>query len=273
VSLCANQKYQVKNPVCLEPVSRRKEVAKTLVVTGGSRGIGAAIAKLAARDGYDVVLTYRVETEQAASVVRDIESIGRRALAVQADVAVEADVLRLFEIVDREFGTLDALVNNAGVDHVCTVMDVDADSIDWAFSINVKGPILCTREAAKRMAKSRGGNGGVVVHVGSGSSRTGGAGGGQHVYAGTKAALDVYTMTSARELGPEGVRTAVVRPGATETDMFSPEDLAATRAFTKDNYPLGRMGQPEEIAEAVVWLCSDKASFITGFPLDVTGGR
>jgi len=248
-------------------------MGKTLVVTGGSRGIGAAIARLAARDGYDVVLTYRVEEKQAAKIVQEITACGRRALAVQADVSVEADVLRLFETVDREFGPLDALVNNAGVDHVCTVMDVDADSIDWAFGVNVKGPILCTREAAKRMAKSSGGKGGVVIHVGSGSSRTGGAGGGQHVYAGTKAALDIYTMTSARELGPEGIRTVVVRPGATETDMFSPDDLVATRAFAKDNYPLGRMGQPDEIAEAVVWLCSDKASFITGFPIDVTGGR
>lgn len=246
---------------------------KVLVVTGGSRGIGAAIARLAARDGYDVVLSYRKEAGQADQVVKEIEAQGRRGLAVEADVSVEADVVRLFEMVDREFGTLDALVNNAGVDHVCTVMDVEADSIDWAFAINVKGPILCTREAAKRMAKSVGGKGGVVVHVGSGSSRTGGAGGGQHVYAGTKAALDIYTMTSARELGPEGIRTAVVRPGATETDMFPPEALAETREFARDNYPLGRMGQPEEIAEAVVWLCSDKASFITGFPLDVTGGR
>ncbi len=248
-------------------------MAKVLVVTGGSRGIGAAIARLAARDGYDVVLSYRKEAAQADQVVKDIEAQGRRGLAVQADVSSEADVVRLFETVDREFGALNALVNNAGVDHVCTVMDVEADSIDRAFAINVKGPILCTREAVKRMAKSTGGKGGVVIHVGSGSSRTGGAGGGQHVYAGTKAALDIYTLTSARELGPEGIRTAVVRPGATETDMFPPDALAATREFAKDNYPLGRMGQPEEIAEAVVWLCCDKASFITGFPLDVTGGR
>lgn len=248
-------------------------MAKTLIVTGGSRGIGAAVARLAARDGYNVVLTYRVEGDQAAGVVNEIEAMGRRALSVQIDVANEADVIRLFETVDREIGAVDALVNNAGVDHVCTVMDVEASSIDWAFAVNVKGPILCTREAAKRMARSTGGNGGVVIHVGSGSSRTGGAAGSQHVYAGTKAALDIYTMTSARELGPEGIRTAVVRPGATVTDMFPTDALAATQAFVKDNYPLGRMGQPNEIAEAVIWLCSDKASFVSGFPLDVTGGR
>lgn len=241
-----------------------------LLVTGGSRGIGAATAKLAAARGYAVALFYRENEAAAASVVRAIEDGGGRALAVQADVGDEQSMVRGFAAADR-LGRLEVLVNNAAVTGpVSRLVDLPSPALDEVLRVNVTGAFLAAREAIRRMSKRNGGAGGCIVNVSSGASRTGSPGVWIH-YAASKGALDTMTLGLARELGPEGIRVNAVRPGVTNTDIHAarpPGQLAQMAQAV----PLGRIGEPVEIARTILWLASDEASYLTGALLDAAGG-
>jgi NAD(P)-dependent dehydrogenase (short-subunit alcohol dehydrogenase family) len=246
---------------------------KVLVVTGAGRGIGAAIARLGARDGFAVCVNYSTSAGAAEQVVADIRASGGRAIAVQADVAVRADALRLFETVDRELGTVTALVNNAGITGPLTAMeDVDEAGLDRILGVNVRSLFWCCGEAVRRMARKHGGAGGAILNIGSIASRYGGMPG-MVSYSMSKGALDSFTVALAKEVGHEGVRVNCLRPGTTRTDILEPLGGADLAARVAASTPLGRIGNPEEIAEAALWLVSDKASFTHGAILDVSGGR
>ncbi len=244
-----------------------------LLVTGGGRGIGAATASLAGSRGYAVCVNYRRDRESAERVVADVERAGAHAIAVQADVSVEADVLRLFETVDRELGSPTALVNNAGVlDAQMRVESMSAERLHRIFSTNVVGAFLCAREAVRRMSTRRGGRGGAIVNVSSIAARLGSAG--EYVdYAASKGAIDTMTIGLAQEVAEEGIRVNAVRPGFVYTDMHAsggePGRVDRVKAFV----PMKRGGQPDEVARAILWLISDEASFTTGAFIDVTGGK
>jgi NAD(P)-dependent dehydrogenase (short-subunit alcohol dehydrogenase family) len=248
-------------------------MGQVLLVTGGGRGIGAATARLAGARGYSVAVSYRSNRAAAEAVVRDIERSGAKALAVQGDVANEADVLRLFESVDRALGRLEALVNNAGiVDRSMPVVQMSAARLARMFAVNVSGSFLCAREAVKRMAKSRGGRGGAIVNVSSIAARLGGAG--EYVdYAASKGAIDTFTVGLAKEVGPEGIRVNAVRPGVIRTEIHLASGDPARVERIGATAPLGRAGEADEVARAIVWLLSEEASYMTGALLDVTGGR
>lgn len=246
---------------------------KVLIATGAGRGIGAAIAKLAARDGYAVCVNYARNREAAERVTADIRAAGGEAIAVQADVAVRAEAVRLFETVDRELGRVSALVNNAGISGpLVAVEDVDESALRHVFDVNVMSLFWCCGEAVRRMAKKHGGPGGAIVNVGSIASRYGGMPG-MIAYSASKGAVDSFTVGLAREVGHEGIRVNCLRPGTTRTDILEPLGGDALAQRIAANTPLGRIGSPEEIAEAVLWLVSDKASFTHGAILDVSGGR
>ncbi len=245
---------------------------KTAVVTGGSRGIGAACARAFARGGWDVVLTYRSEHDRAEEVTRAVVAEGRRAVAVRTDVSSEADVVALFRQVDA-FGSLGALVNNAGVAAPPSRVDeLDAARIEHILAVNVLGVFLCAREALRRMSTRHGGAGGSIVTISSGATRVGSPG--EYVdYAASKAAVETMTLGLAKEVGGEGVRVNAVRPGIIDTEIHArtgqpdkPQRVGAT-------VPLGRAGTPDEVAAAVVWLCQEEAAYVNGAVLDVTGGR
>lgn len=244
-----------------------------MVVTGGSRGIGAATARLAAARGYDVAINYRTRQAAAEAVAADATRAGVRAIAVQGDVAKESDVVRLFETVDADLGRPSALVNNAGISGpVSRVEDVDAGALKTVFELNVIGCFLCAREAVRRMSTKRGGQGGGIVNVSSIAPRLGGAGMWVH-YAASKGAIDAFTWGLAREVGPDGIRVNAVAPGLIDTEIHEV-------AGGQDRYPpiiaetpLGRVGTPEEVAETILWLLSDAASFVTGAVLMASGGR
>lgn len=244
-----------------------------MIVTGASRGIGAAVARLAALDGWSVCVNYAREADAAQRVVADIAEHGGRALAVQADVAIEADVLRLFDTVDRQWGRPQALVNNAGVvDRASPVRDMSVARLRRMFDINVIGSFVCAREAIRRMARSAGGDGGTIVNVGSVASRLGSPN--EYIdYAASKGAIDTFTVGLSKEVAAEGIRVNCVRPGLTVTDIHAsggaPDRIERLRGLI----PLQRGGQPDEIAQAIVWLASDAASYVTGAILDVGGGR
>ncbi|HWE53129.1 MAG TPA: SDR family oxidoreductase [Bryobacteraceae bacterium] len=246
---------------------------KILIVTGASSGIGAATALMAARRGYAVCVNYRQQREKAAEVVRAIESEGGRAIAVQADVSVEADVLSLFETVDRELGRLTALVNNAAtLERQMRLDSMDAARLHRIFATNSIGPVLCAREAVRRMSTRYGGGGGAIVNVSSGAARSGSPG--EYIdYAASKGALDTMTIGLAREVAEEGIRVNGVRPGFIYTDMHARGGEAGRVDRVKVQVPMQRGGQPEEVAAAILWLLSDEASFVTGSILDVAGGR
>lgn len=246
---------------------------KILIITGGSRGIGAATARLAAARGYAVAISYRSGREVAEGVVREIEQTGGKAIAVQSDVAVEADVVRLFDRVDGELGRVTALVNNAGIleRHMC-VEEMDAGRLTRVLAANVIGSFLCAREAVKRMSTRHGGPGGAIVNLSSAASRLGSPN--EYVdYAASKGAIDTFTIGLAKEVAAEGIRVNAVRPGVIYTDIHADGGEPGRVDRVKSGVPMLRGGQPEEVAKAILWLLSDEASYSTGAILDVTGGR
>jgi NAD(P)-dependent dehydrogenase (short-subunit alcohol dehydrogenase family) len=240
---------------------------KVLLVTGGGRGIGAATARLAAERGYAVCINY-LRDAAAEKLAKEIGGI-----AVAADVSVEADVVRLFETIDAKLGRIGALVNNAGVvDKGSRVEAISAARLQRMFGINVYGSFLCAREAIKRMSKRHGGTGGAIVNVSSIAARLGGSG--EYVdYAAAKGAIDTFTIGLAKELGPDGIRVNAVRPGIINTEIHASSGDPARLARIGATAPLGRYGEPEEIARTILWLLSDEASYTTGALLDVSGGR
>lgn len=243
-----------------------------ILITGGSRGIGAATALLAAEQGYDVGFSYHSNKSAADDVLAKLENFGRKAVAVQADVADEKQVVNLFETVDG-LGRLSVLVNNAGVlEQQMRVEQMDAARLRRVFDVNVVGAFMCCREAILRMSTRRGGRGGAIVNVSSGAARLGSAG--EYVdYAASKGALDTLTLGLSQELASEGIRVNTVRPGFIDTDIHASGGEPERLERVKNAIPLQRAGSPTEVAEAILWLASDKASYSTGAFLDVTGGR
>ena len=244
-----------------------------LLVTGGSRGIGAATARLAAARGYDVCVNYRINKDAASRIVADVEAAGRRAVAVAADVALESDVVRLFETCDRALGRLDALVNNAAIlDKQIRLEAMDAARITRILATNVVGPFICAREAVRRMSTKHGGRGGAIVNVSSGASRLGSPN--EYVdYAASKGALDTMTTGLAKEVAADGIRVNAVRAGHVYTELHASGGEPDRVERVKSLVAMQRGGQPEEIARAILWLLSDEASFTTGAFLDVAGGN
>jgi NAD(P)-dependent dehydrogenase (short-subunit alcohol dehydrogenase family) len=242
------------------------------VVTGGSRGIGAALAVLLAQSGWDLCLGYRRAADRAADVVTACERLGRRAVAVAADVAVESDVRVLFGAADR-LGPVTVLVNNAGiVDRKTRVDELTRERLDRMFAVNVVGPFLCAREAVLRMSTRHGGGGGVIVNVSSIAATLGSPG--EYVdYAASKGAVDTMTVGLAREVADEGIRVNCVRPGLVDTEIHASGGRPDRVAEMEGGVPMRRAGTADEVARAIAWLCSDEASYVTGALLDVGGGR
>jgi NAD(P)-dependent dehydrogenase (short-subunit alcohol dehydrogenase family) len=246
---------------------------KIILITGGGRGIGAACAVLAAQQGYKVCINYRTDEDAAAKAVGAIEDAGGTALAIKADVSDEADVERMFALVDERFGRLDALINNAGI--LSTQMRVDqmdAARINRIMATNVTGSFLCAREAVRRMSTRHGGPGGSIVNISSRAAVLGSAG--EYVdYAASKAAVDALTVGLAKEVANEKIRVNGVRPGLIHTGMHAsggePGRVNRLKAFV----PMERGGEPIEVAKAALWLLSDDASYTTGTFIDVSGGR
>lgn len=242
---------------------------RVTLITGASRGIGAATAILCAGEGHAVAVNYRSDADAAKRICADVEAKGGTALAIQADTGVEADIIRMFETVDNELGTVTGLVNNAGIHGPRGRLDaLGAEDIARVLDVNVSGCFICAREAIKRMSTKHGGNGGAIVNVSSGSARLGNPGDGV-LYAASKGAVNSLTIGLSQEVAGEGIRVNTVAPGLTETDM-PPADKIATQGPA---IPIGRIAQPEEIAEAIVWLLSDKASYTAGANIRVGGGR
>ena len=246
---------------------------EVLLVTGGSRGIGAATALLAARKGYAVAVNYTSNEAAAQDVVRTIQAGGGKALAVQADVAQEDQVLRMFEDVDARLGRLTALVNNAGiVDRAQRLDEMSLDRLKRMFDVNLLGSFLCAREAVRRMSTRHGGRGGAIVNVSSAASRLGAAG--QYVdYAAAKGAIDVLTVGLAKEVANEGIRVNAVRPGLIETEIHASGGLPNRVRDLQHLVPMQRGGSAEEVAHVIVWLLSPEASYTTMSLVDVSGGR
>jgi NAD(P)-dependent dehydrogenase (short-subunit alcohol dehydrogenase family) len=247
-------------------------MAKVIMITGGSRGIGAATAKLAAARGYDVCFNYKSNAAQAEAIVKDIRASGRKALAVQADTSVDQDVVRLFEACDRELGAVDALLNNAGITGgVALIDEVSADMLRELMNVNVVGYFLCAREAVKRMSTVRGGKGGVIVNVSSRAAELGGGNEWIH-YAASRGAVDSMTKGMSVELGKKGIRVNSVQPGIIDTDIQA-TGLPNRMEKALPNIPMGRAGTADEVAETILWLLSDQASYVTGAIVNVSGGR
>lgn len=246
---------------------------KTILITGAGRGIGAACAMHAAGRGYQVCINYLADQGAAASVVDAINSGGGSAFAVQADIADEGQVERMFQSVDARFGRLDALVNNAGIlSQQMRVEQMRADRIHRIMATNVVGAILCAREAVRRMSTAQGGAGGAIVNVSSRAAVLGAAN--EYVdYAASKAALDALTIGLSKEVAHEGIRVNGVRPGLIQTDMHASGGEPGRVARLAASVPMGRGGLPLEVAHAVLWLLSDEASYTTGSFIDVSGGR
>ena len=245
----------------------------TLIVTGAGRGIGAAIAQLASARGLSVVVNYAQDAHSATDLVRHIASSGGRAIAIQADISREDEILRLFEAAERELGPLAGLVNNAGITGgFARVEAVTSATLAQVFAVNVIGAMLCAREAVRRMSTRNGGKGGTIVNISSRAAQIGGAGEWVH-YAASKGALDTFTLGLAREVAAEGIRVNAVAPGHVLTGLHAASGAPGRPARLAPTVPMGRAGSPQEIAEAVLWLLSPAASYTTGAILAVSGGR
>lgn len=244
-----------------------------LIVTGGSRGIGAAIAKRAAADGYAVAVNFERDAAAADSVVREIAARGGRAIAIQADIGKEQDIVRLFETAEAQLGSIRALVNNAGITGGFARVDsIEASAVSRVLQVNVLGVLLCCREAVRRMSTAHGGAGGAIVNISSLVTRTGGAGEWVH-YAASKGAVDSFTIGLAREVAKEGIRVNAVSPGLVETEIHATSGAPDRLERMAPMIPMGRAGTAEEIAEGVVWLLSPAASYTSGAILEIGGAR
>lgn len=246
---------------------------RVMLVTGGSRGIGAATARLAAARGFAVCVNYLQNREAAEAIVGDIRQQGGAAVAVQADVSREEEVVRLFEAVDGSFGPITALVNNAGIlERQARVEEMTAERVRTVLTTNVVSAFVCAREAVRRMSVRRGGTGGSIVNVSSVAARLGAPG--EYVdYAASKAALDAFTVGLSQEVAADGIRVNGVRPGFIYTDIHARGGEPGRVDRVKEFVPMRRGGQPAEVAEAILWLVSDAASYTTGTFIEVSGGR
>ena len=248
-------------------------MGRTILVTGGSRGIGRAVAILAGRRGWRVAITYVSNDAAAKETVAAIEAAGGKGLAIKADAAKLDDVAMAFDATEKAFGAVDGFVNNAGIaTQVSKLAEKDPAEIARLVEINVLGALYGAREAARRMSKSRGGKGGVIVNMSSAAARLGMPGEGVD-YAASKGAMDTLTYGLSKELAPEGVRVNAVRPGMIATDIHAAMGAPDRAERLGKTVPIGREGTADEVAEGVVWLLSDEASYVAGAVLDVTGGR
>src|SRR5215472_1610154 len=250
-----------------------RESLGTLIVTGGSRGIGAAICRSGAKAGYSVAVNFHSRHAAAERLVEEIQQSGGSAAAIQADVGREADVLRLFQIAEERLGPLRALVNNAAITGgFARVESVEAAMLERLFAVNVAGAMLCAREAVKRLSTAHGGGGGAIVNISSRAAKLGSSGEWVH-YAMSKGAIDSLTIGLAREVAREGIRVNAVAPGLVETDIHSEAGDPSRPARLAETIPLGRAGTPEEIAAGAIWLLSSDAAYVTGAILEMSGGR
>jgi NAD(P)-dependent dehydrogenase (short-subunit alcohol dehydrogenase family) len=248
-------------------------MAKVLLVTGGSRGIGAAVGRLGARDGYDVAVNYAGRADAADAVVAVVRAAGQRALAVQGDIADEAAVVAMFDRCEAELGPVDAFVSNAGVIHkAAPLADVPVAEIRRVVEIDLTAHLICCREAVRRMSTKRGGRGGAIVLISSMASELYGLGG-FIPYGAAKGGIDVLTMGLGKEVAGEGIRVTGLRPGLIDTDIQNETGIEDRIARFGPTVPLGRSGTAEEVAEAALWLLSDRASYVTGTLFNVSGGR
>ena len=244
-----------------------------ILITGGSRGIGAATARLAAARGYDVAISFAADEAGALAVASDIEAAGRRALVRRADSADPQQVAELFNAIDRKFGRIDVLVNNAAIIAPQSRLEsLTFERMQRIFAVNTIGPMLCAQQAVKRMSHRHNGPGGAIVNVSSAAARLGSPN--EYVdYAASKGALETFTTGLAREVAREGIRVNCVRPGHIYTEMHASGGEPGRVDRLKDSIPMGRGGQPEEVARAILWLASGEASFVTGTFVDATGGK
>ena len=252
---------------------RDNAMSRVMLITGASRGIGAATARLAARQGYALCLNFHQREDAANQVLEQVRAAGVPAITVKADVADESQVLQMFEVIDREFGRLDVLVNNAGMlEQQMRLEQMDAARWMRVLGANVIGSFLCAREAIKRMSTKHGGQGGSIVNLSSIAARLGAPG--EYIdYAAAKGAIDSMTVGLAREVADEGIRVNAVRPGVIHTEIHASGGEPDRIERVKASVPMRRGGQAEEIAEAILWLASEQASYTTGALLDVSGGR
>jgi len=246
---------------------------KVLIVTGGSRGIGAATARIAGRRGYAVCVNFLKNKVAAKQIVDKINADGGQAIAVGADISKEEEVLELFSTVDDRLGKISALVNNAGIlESQMRIEEMDSKRLNRVFLTNITGSILCAREAVKRMSIKNGGNGGTIVNLSSAAARLGSPG--EYIdYAASKGAIDTFTRGLAQEVAEEGIRVNAVRPGVIETDIHASGGEPGRVERIKDTIPLKRGGKPEEVARSIMWLLSSESSYTTGALLEVSGGR